>query len=324
MQTAHEIPSEMKAAAIDRFGLPEVIHTETLPVPRLGKNEILVEVAVAGVGSWDPALVDGSFQDAKRQFPIVFGSDGAGTVAAVGSGVKRFAVGDRVYGWGFGNPKGGFFAEYVAIKERDAAHIPETVPFEEAGALAVAGVTALQGLEALDLEPGQDIIIFGASGGVGHVAIQLAKRLGLRVFAVASKADGVALAEQLGADGVADGHGNALGSQASAFAPDGFHGALVLAGGDNGWKEELKRVTKGGVVAWPNGVEPVPATPKGLKRKPYDGEDSPKTFDRLNALIATGPFHIELSKIYPLDKAAQALRDVQHHHVGKLAVRVHR
>lgn len=323
MQTAHELPSKMKAAAIDRFGPPEVVHTEMLPVPRVGKNEILVKVAIAGVGTWDPALIDGSFQDAKRRFPIVFGSDGAGTVVAVGAGVKRFTVGDRVYGWGFGNPKGGFFAEYVALKEKDAALIPETVQFNEAGALAVAGITALQGLEALGLKPGQDLIIFGASGGVGHVAVQLAKRLGLRVFAVASKADGVAVVERLGADGVVDGRGNAVISRASTFAPDGFHGALVLTGGDNGWKEELKHVVKGGRVAWPNGVEPVPVAPRGRLRIPYDGEDSPQAFDRLHALIAAGPFHIELSKIYSLDDAAQALRDVQGHHIGKLAVQIH-
>jgi NADPH:quinone reductase-like Zn-dependent oxidoreductase len=320
MTTTREIPTEMKAAAIDRFGPPEVIHTETLPVPKLGKREVLVQVATAGVGEWDPELIDGSFKIGKVRFPRVFGSDGAGTVVEIGTGVTRVAVGDRVYGWGLASAKGGFFAEYAAIHENDVARIPETVAIDEAGALAVAGITALQGLEHIDLEQGQDVMIIGASGGVGHVAVQLAKRLGLRVFAVASKVDGVELVKRLGADGAADGH-KRFSKSAREFAPDGFHGALVFAGG-NGWKEELRLVANGGCVAWPNGVEPVPAVPAGVKRKPYDGEDSAKAFDRLNALVARGPFHIELSKIYPLDEAAKALKDVQHHHVGKLAIKI--
>jgi NADPH:quinone reductase-like Zn-dependent oxidoreductase len=321
MATAQEIPTEMRAAAMDCYGPPDVVHTETLPVPKLGKQEILIKVAIAGVGTWDPSLADGSFQDVNAAFPRVLGSDGAGTVVAAGSGVRRFTVGDRVYGWGFGNPKGGFFAEYVAINERDAAAIPDTLSFEEAGALAVSGITALQGLEQLELEPGQRVIIFGASGGVGHVAVQLAKALGLRVFAIASKQDGVELVQHLGADHVAEGHRKSLLRELRAFAPDGFDGALVFAGA-SGWTKELELVVAGGAVAWPNGVEPIPAVPRGVKRKPYDGVDSSAAFARLNELIARGPFHIELSKTYPLDATAQALRDVQRHHVGKLAIEI--
>ncbi len=321
MGTAQAIPTKMRAAALDRFGPPNVVHLETLPVPKLGKKDILVHVAIAGVGTWDPELVSGSFQDVEARFPRVLGSDGAGTVVAIGSGVERFAVGDRVYGWGFGNPKGGFFAEYAAINERDAARVPGSLAFDEAGALAVSGITALQGLEQLDLQPGQSLIIFGASGGVGHVAVQLAKHLGLRVFAVASKDDGVALVKRLGADRVAEGHGKSLLQNLREFATDGFDGALVFAGA-NGWKKELELVVKGGNVSWPNGVEPVPAVPAGVKGKPYDGEDSPAAFARLNKLIARGPFHVELSKIYSLDATARALRDVQRHHVGKLAIKI--
>jgi hypothetical protein len=101
----------------------------------------------------------------------------------------------------------------------------------------------------------------------------------------------------------------------------------VFAGG-GGWKEELQLVARGGCVAWPNGVEPVPAVPAGVTRKAYDAESSAKAFDRLNALIANQareprePFHVELSRRYRLDEAAQALRDVQRHHVGKLAIAI--
>lgn len=315
------MPVEMRAAAMDHFGSPRVVHTETLPVPKLGKKDVLVRVSTAGVGTWDPSLVDGSFEDVETRFPRVVGSDGAGTVIAIGPSVERFRIGDRVYGWGFGNRKGGFFAEYAAIPERKLAIVPDSVSFEEAGALAVAGITALQGIEQLDLDEGDRIAIFGASGGVGHVAVQLAKRLALRVFAVASRADGVALVERLGADRVAEGHSKSLVRELQDFAPDGLAGALVFTGA-RGWQKELALVVKGGTVAWPDGVEPVPSIPRGVHRKSYDGEPSTRAFAGLNELVAREPFHVELSKVYPLDATSQALRDVQHHHIGKLAIKI--
>ena len=311
----------MKAAAVDRFGPPELVHIETLPVPKPGTHEILVRVVSAGIGIWDPEMIDGTFQIGEPHFPHVFGSDGAGEVIAVGPGVKGFAVGDRAYGFGIANPKGGFFAEYIALHEKDAARVPDNLTLESAGALAVSGITALQGLEQLDLDPQQTVMIVGAGGGVGHIAVQLAKRLDLRVFAVASKADGVALAKRLGADGVADGHSKTLAREAAAFAPDGFDGALVFAGGRD-WKDELALVVKGGMVAWPNGIEPKPSVPRHVEHAIYDGEGSPKAFARLNELIARGPFHIEIARFYSLDQTARALRDVQHHHIGKLALKI--
>lgn len=321
MATAQEIPTKMRAAAMDHFGSPDVIHTETLPVPKLGKRDILVRVATAGVGTWDPEMVSGEFEVVKTKFPRVLGSDGAGTVVAVGSGVEIYEVGDQVYGWGLSNPKGGFFAEYIAINEREVAPVPASLSLEEAGALGVSGITALQGLEELALEEGQSVAIFGASGGVGHVAVQLAKAMGLRVFAVASKRDGVALVEHLGADEAVEGHSRNLLRELRDFAPDGLDGALVFAGG-NGWKKELECVVKGGTVAWPNGVEPAPSLPRGVGKKSFDGVESPEAFARLNELVESGPFHIELSRTYSLDRTAQALRDVRRHHVGKLAIKM--
>ena len=110
----------------------------------------------------------------------------------------------------------------------------------------MAGITALQGLDRLELAPGETIMILGASGGVGHVALQLAKRLDLRVFAVASHKDGVALVVQLGADAAADGR-RPFQKAARRFAPEGFAGALVCAGG-RGWKDALELATAGPIA----------------------------------------------------------------------------
>ncbi|MDB4952495.1 MAG: Alcohol dehydrogenase zinc-binding domain protein [Myxococcales bacterium] len=318
--TTAKIPAQMKAAAFDQYGPPEAVHVELVPVPKVGPHDVLVEVATAGVGVWDPEMVNGSFTVGKVDFPQVIGSDGAGVVRAIGEQVTRFAIGDRVYGWGFGNAKGGFYAEFASIGEKELAHLPKTIALDEAGALTMSGITALLGLEHLELVSGDPLMILGASGGVGHVATQLAKRLDLRVFAVASGKEGVALVERLGADTVVDGH-HPFQKAAREFAPDGFAGALVFSGG-HGWKDALELVASGRHVAWPNGVEPEPTTPRGLERHAYDAAISQAALERLSALVARGPFHVHIMKTYGLEATAQALRDVQQHHLGKLAIKL--
>jgi NADPH2:quinone reductase len=314
---------EMRAAAFDHFGGPEVVQIKTVPVPDLEPDEILIEVYMAGVGSWDPDLVSGEFSDTAAKFPRVIGSDGAGTVKAVGDNVRRFEVGDRVYGWGFGNPKGGFFAEYAVVSQDDAAPIPANLSFEEAAVLAVDGITAMNGLDAAGVKKRHAVLIFGSNGGVGHLAVQLAKLSGATVFAVASGDDGVGLAKELGADGAAEGHAGDLVAQIQRAAPKGgFHSALVFAGGE-GWKGALEAVKKKGTVAYPHGVEPAPMPPSSVELRGYDGEKSRKAFERLNSLVARGPFRVVISKVFPLEQTSEALRAVQLHHLGKLAIKVH-
>src|SRR6185369_740160 len=134
------------------------------------------------------------------------GTDGAGTVAAVGDKVDGFEEGSEVYGVSLAGPKGGFYAEYTCVKAKDASPIPRGMSIEHAGAFPMDAITALCGLDgALGLKAGESLMVFGASGGVGHIALQLAKIMGARVLAVASGRDGVELAERLGADAAVDG-----------------------------------------------------------------------------------------------------------------------
>lgn len=317
MQTS--IPSEMKAAVIERYGGPEVFRIASLPVPSPRPDEVLIRLEDAGVGVWDPEVRSGEFEIGERRFPKVIGNDGAGEVAAVGSRVTRVRPGERVYAYSM---DGGFYAEYVAVKQDDVADVPPGLSLEQAGALGADGITALRGLEdALKLQQGQTLLVFGASGGIGHLAVQLARRMGARVFAVASGDDGVALVRRLGADEAVDGKHGAIAEALRRFAPQGLDAALVLASG-KGLDAALAQLRKGGKVAYPNGVEPVPRAPKGVTVRAYDGTPGREAFDRLNALVSQGPFHVEV-RSYALADVAQAHRDVEKHHLGKLALRTH-
>src|SRR5207245_1383361 len=133
----------MRAAAIDRFGGPEVITMHTLPMPKHNAQEVLIAVDTAGVGIWDLSQRDGSWAE-KKEFPLVPGTDGSGVVAAIGSRVRRFAVGDRVYSYSYENSKGGFYAEYVAVAANKVAPIPDGLDFLQAGAIPTIAMTALQ------------------------------------------------------------------------------------------------------------------------------------------------------------------------------------
>ena len=314
------IPETMKAAAIDRYGGPDVLQLHELPMPRVSSKKVLIRLESAGIGVWDADVRSGEFEFGKSGFPKVLGNDGSGTVVAVGKGVTRSKVGDRVYAY---SVEGGFYAQYVAVKQDDVALAPANLPTEEAGALGADGVTALIGLEdKLKIRRGESLLIFGASGGIGHMAVQLAKRVGVRVLAVASGKDGVELVSRLGADAAVDGRREDVASAIREHAGEGLDAALVVASG-----KELERVLaamkKGGRIAYPNGVEPEPKGPPGVKTIAYDGVPKPEVFKRLNALIAAGPFHVELGKTYELYDAARAHQDLGQHHLGKLALRIH-
>ncbi len=313
----------MRAVAIDEFGGIEKMKPREMPVPEVAKDEILVRVDTAGVGVWDPFEREGGFAKEfgmKANFPHVLGSDGAGTVEEVGDGVHNLKRGDRVYGINLMSPKGGFYAEYTVIKANNAALIPQALSTRDAGVLAVDGVTALNGLDkTLQLKAGESILILGASGGVGHLAVQLAKRMKARVLAVASGPDGVEFVRRLGADKVIDGHREDILKAAHEFAPKGLDAALLTAGGEAA-KQAIAALRKGGRAAYPNGVEDVPQAPDGVKVMSYNGEPNPQVFAKLNALINGGPFEVHIARSFNLEDAAEAQRALDDHYLGKLAL----
>ena len=324
-QTKEAKEKTMRAVALDRFGGPETLKVQTVPVPEAGAGEILIHVECAGVGAWDPFEREGGFVEVlnlEPRFPYVLGTDGAGTVAAVGKNVKEFKEGDRVYAAELGNPKGGFYAEYAVVKADNASLIPSDLKMDQAAVLPSDGLTALKGLEdVLDLQRDESVMIFGASGGIGHLAVQLAKRLGARVFAVASGEDGVGFVKRLGADAAVDGHSDNVLDVAREFAPDGIDAALVTAGGD-ATDRALSAIRPDGRVAYPNGVVPVPKAPEGVKIDAYDGEGGRDAIERLNELIEGGTFEVRVHRTFPLEQAAAAQAALEEHHLGKIALRV--
>jgi NADPH:quinone reductase-like Zn-dependent oxidoreductase len=269
---------------------------------------------------------DGWSPDGRRpRFPLVLGTDGSGTIAAVGSRVRRFEPGDIVYAYSFANPKGGFYAEYVAVAAENVAHPPDVLTLTEAGAILATGLTALQGVDdTLKIKRGEAVVIHGASGAVGILALQFAKLRGARVLATASGGDGIRFVRRFGADAAADGRHDDLAAAARRFAPDGVDAVLALAGGSP-LTRLLDAVKRGGRVGFPNGVEPAPRKRRGIEVTAYDATPGVREFARLGRAIEKGRIKAPIAALHPLEQAAAAHKRLAKGHVlGRIVLRIRR
>ena len=315
---------QMDAIVLDRFGGVDELSPRRIPLPEIGDDDVLIRVEFAGVASWDAVEREGDYDDAfgvASAFPYVLGWDAAGTVAAVGRNVTRFDVGERVYAATMPVRRGGFYAAYGVVEAEFVARVPDRMPTEQAGAMAWDALTALSGLDLLGLRSDETLMVFGASGGIGHMAVQLARHSGTRVLAVASGDDGVALARRLGADDAIDGRKVDVLAAALEFAPGGLDAALVTVGGETA-ERSLRAIKSSGRIAWPNGVLPVPVTPPGATVSYYDGDRSRTATDRLNAIIEASSFEVHVARTFPMERVKDAHRALNDHYVGKLALKV--
>src|SRR5271165_3300339 len=264
----------MKAAVAHEFGKPLTI--EQAPVPEAGPGQILVKVAACGVCHTDLHAVDGDWPF-KPKPPFIPGHEGVGYVAAVGTGVKYVKEGDRVGvpwlytacgrcthclgGWetlceaqkNTGYSVNGAFAEYVLADPNYVGHLPAKVGFAEIAPILCAGVTVYKGLKVADVKPGDWVVISGI-GGLGHLAVQYAKAMGLNVLAVDVDDAKLELAKQLGAALAV----NARNEDPVAFvkkAIGGGQGVLVTAVSPKAFKQALGMVGRGGTVSL-NGLPP--------------------------------------------------------------------
>jgi NADPH:quinone reductase len=317
------VPKMMQAAAIDRFGGPEQLTIHTLPVPEIGPKELLIAVHAAGVGSWDAEMRGGWWPEGRPKFPLVLGSDGSGTVAKIGSQVRGFKMLDEVYAYSFANPKGGFYAEYVAVPATNVGHRPSRLRLHEAGAIGTTGLTALQGVEHLGIRKRDPVVVIGASGGVGTPAVQFAKWKGARILAIASGKDGVRLVNHLiKLDVAIDGKRENVAKAVDEFAPEGLSAVLAFVGGE-ALNACVERVRPGGRVVYPGGVEPAPKRRRGIEIASYDAEPGPEQFKRLNDAIDDARLEVVISAQFRLREAAKAHERLDSGHViGKIVLDV--
>jgi NADPH:quinone reductase len=317
MNTTSTLPETMKAAVVETAGPPNTLHIKNVPLPRLARNHVIIALEYAGLGVWDAAQRAGSYGPVEPG--KILGADGSGTIAAVAADVSKFKVGDRVYSYSYGNPTGGFHAEYVSVPADRVAHLPAQLEMSIAGAVPCVALTALSGLERLKVNSDQTLFVFGASGGVGSMAVWLASIAGATVVASAHP-DAQEYVRSLGAARTVNPNSSQRESLLKRIAPAGFDSALVTASGDT-LPAFLSHLKAGKPFAYPNGVEPKPHF-SGHSALAFDAEMSHEAFDRLNAAIGTRTIPLRI-KVFPLKDVVEAHRRIERGHVlGKIVLRI--
>lgn len=317
MTTTSAIPKTLKAAVVDSAGPPKTLHIKDVPVPKLARNHVMIALEYAGLGVWDAAQRAGSWGPVKPG--TILGADGSGTIAAVAADVSKFKVGDRVYSYSYGNPSGGFHAEYVTVPAERVALVPTQLEMSVAGAMPCVALTALSGLERLKVNSGQTVFVFGASGGVGSLAVWLANVAGATVVGSAQP-DAQEYVRSLGAAHTINPNSSEREGFLKRIAPEGFDAALVAANGDV-LPAFLSHLKAGVPFAYPNGVEPKPHF-SGHPGLAFDASMAQEAFVRLNAAIGgrTIPLRIQ---VFPLKDVVEAHRRIEEGHVlGKIVLRI--
>jgi len=323
----------MKAIVRDTYGSLDVLELRDIDKPEIGDEEVLVRVHAAGVGRdvWHvmtglpyPIRLAGYGLRAPKN-PVI-GSDVAGVVEAVGKNVTRFQSGDEVFGIGKGS-----FAEYARALEDKLAPRPANLSFEQAAVVAISGLTALQGLrDHGKVRPGQEVLVIGASGGVGTYAVQLAKAFGAHVTGVCSTPK-VDLVRSIGADHVIDytredfaegeqcydlildiGGNSTLSRLRRALA---FRGTLIITGGEGGgrWLGGTDRQLRALILS--RFVD--------QKLGTFISKENHEDLLVLKELIESGKVTPVIDRMYPLAEAPEAIRHLEEGHAqGKVVITV--
>lgn len=323
----------MKAIVYTKYGSPDVLYLEEVEKPALNEEKVLVKVHAASINAGDWHLL------AADPFPMrltgvgllkpkntILGSDIAGCVEAVGRNVKQFRPGDAVFGDIFGLGSGSF-AEYVSVPESALALMPSNVSFEEAAAVPLAAVTALQGLRDQGrILPGQKVLINGASGGVGTFAIQIAKAFGAEVTAVCSIRN-LEMARSLGADHVID-------YTIEDFTQNGKQYDLILAANGYHPLSAYKRaLTPQGIYVFTGGspaqifqslfLGPLMSKSDGRKMTSVMQKANQKDLLFIRDLLEDGKIRPVIDECYPLSKTAEAFRYFEKGHArGKVVITI--
>jgi NADPH2:quinone reductase len=307
----------MKAVTYSEFGGAEVLHVVDRPEPHVGPDTVLVKVVAAGLNPVDYKIREGYLEGLlDTTLPAVPGWDVAGVVVKPGLDTPELAVGDEVLAYVRKDTvSDGTLAEYVAVPVRTAAKKPAGLSFDEAAALPLAGLTALQTIRRAGVTEGQTVLVHAAAGGVGSIAVQLAVHAGARVVGTASPRNHDFLRE-LGAEPVA--YGDGLVAAAREVAPDGFDVILDYVGG--------QAIDTAAELLRPGGT--VVSITDARARDELGGHyvwvrPDPEGLAELADLVARGTVRVEVAETFDLDHAADAYRALETGHTrGKIVVRV--
>jgi NADPH:quinone reductase-like Zn-dependent oxidoreductase len=305
-----------KAVQFDRYGEADVLEVRDVPKPVPATGEVLIEVKAAAINPGEAMIRRGALHDRwPATFPSGQGSDLAGVVAGVGQGVDTFAVGDEVIGF---TDNRASQAQFVVVPAGQLTAKPPEVSWEVAGSLYVAGTTAYAAVRAVALKPGDTVAVAGAAGGVGTIAVQLAKSAGATVLGIAGPSND----DWLTAHGVIPvNYGDGLANRLRDAAPDGRIDALLDFFG--GGYVELA-VTELGVD--PQRVDTIIDFP-AIERFGVKGEGNADAADasvlaELAGLIAAGELEVPVAEEYPLDQVQEAFRRLEQRHTrGKIVLR---
>jgi len=310
--TAKPAADTIHAVRYSQFGPASVLSYDSIakPVPRAG--EVLVHVRAAGVNPIDWKLRSGRFGQQAPNAPIVPGFDLAGDVESLGNGVQGFAPGDAVFAV---IDDQGAYTEYAVVPAKQLVRKPAKVSYAEAAAVPTAGLTALQAVDALTLGPGQTVVIQGASGGVGHFAVQLAKLKGARVIAVASAAN-EKFVRSLGADEFVD-----YRTQRVADVAKGVDAVLDAVGGETLAGSYALLKDGGAIVSVAGRMDRAALDARKLSGRTLSMDGSATDLQRLADLLASGKLRVEVAKTLPLSAAREAHEQSETGHArGKIVL----
>jgi NADPH:quinone reductase-like Zn-dependent oxidoreductase len=302
----------VKAVRFDEYGGIDVLKVVDVPRPAPGAGQVLVQVKAAGINPGEAKVREGLYASRwPATFPSGQGSDLAGIVAETGPGVTGFSADDEVIGW---TDNRASQAEYVVVEQQHLTAKPAAVPWEVAGALFVAGVTAFATVRAVSPTEGDTVVVAGAAGGVGSLAVQLARRAGATVIGLASEAHhqwlaGHGVIAVAYGDGVADRIRKAAG-QVDAFIDTFGADYVELALGLGVEPSRIDTIANFGAVAR-----------YGVKAEGNAAGASASVLAELAGLIAAGELELPIAATFPLDRVQDAYRRLAEGHLlGKIAL----
>jgi NADPH:quinone reductase-like Zn-dependent oxidoreductase len=311
-------PGTMKAIVVHQYGGSDVLRYEDAPRPQPNDDEVLIRVVAASVNPVDVAIRSGKYaQYFHTTLPLIPGMDAAGVVEKAGGKISKLKAGDPVYAFFSLQGEGGY-AEFAIAQENEVSAKPKGITYEQAAAMPAAGSTAWQALvDAAKLSPGQTVLIHGGSGGVGHLAIQIAKARGARVIATASTASQEFM-KKLGADQTID----YTKAKFEEVVKD-VDVVLDAVGGDT-LTRSYGVVKKGGVIVSIAGeLDQAALDAHAIRGISISASPKTDTFENLTRLIEAGKLKPVVTQVLPLAEVAKAQDQIATRHThGKIVLRI--